>query len=130
MGFDDGADLFDRRLELGSLSAQRRADRVRLANGRTRKGAPPPLGDAQCCFRLTIVLLALAGGLAPSLLPGSLVGRDAGWVAAAAVFAASYPRARRRQGADQSAKIERIRRYRNWRFQERTMPRRGLAPIE
>ena len=27
--------------------------------------------------------------------------------------------------ADQSAKIERIRRYRNWRFQERTMPRRG-----
>jgi di/tricarboxylate transporter len=39
---------------------------------------------------VTIVLLALAGGLAPSLLPGTLVGRDAGWVAAAAVFAASY----------------------------------------
>src|SRR6266550_8746549 len=39
---------------------------------------------------VTIVLLALAGGLAPSLLPGSLVGRDARWVAAAAIFAASY----------------------------------------
>jgi Na+/H+ antiporter NhaD/arsenite permease-like protein len=38
----------------------------------------------------TIVLLALAGGLAPSLLPGTWVGRDAGWIAAAAVFAASY----------------------------------------
>jgi Na+/H+ antiporter NhaD/arsenite permease-like protein len=37
-----------------------------------------------------IVLLALAGGLAQSLLPGTLVGRDAGWVAAGAVFAASY----------------------------------------
>jgi Na+/H+ antiporter NhaD/arsenite permease-like protein len=39
---------------------------------------------------VTIVLLALAGGLAPSLLPGTLVGRDARWVAAAAIFAASY----------------------------------------
>jgi Na+/H+ antiporter NhaD/arsenite permease-like protein len=37
-----------------------------------------------------IVLLALAGGLTQSLLPGTLVGRDAGWVAAGAVFAASY----------------------------------------
>jgi len=37
-----------------------------------------------------IVLLALAGGLAQSLLPGTLVGRDAGWVAAGVVFAASY----------------------------------------
>src|SRR5580693_457393 len=37
-----------------------------------------------------IVLLALAGGLAPVLLPGTLVGRDAQWVAAAAIFAASY----------------------------------------
>ncbi|HEY1431631.1 MAG TPA: anion transporter [Stellaceae bacterium] len=39
---------------------------------------------------LTVVLLAVAGGLAPSLVPGTLVGQDAGWVAAAAVFAASY----------------------------------------
>jgi Na+/H+ antiporter NhaD/arsenite permease-like protein len=39
---------------------------------------------------VTIVLLALAGGLAPSFLPGTLVGRDARWVAAAVVFAASY----------------------------------------
>src|SRR5882724_7051677 len=39
---------------------------------------------------VTIVLLALAGGLAPSLLPGTSVGRDAGWIAAGAVFAASY----------------------------------------
>ena len=39
---------------------------------------------------VTIVLLALAGGLAPSLLPGTLVGRDARSVAAAAIFAASY----------------------------------------
>jgi hypothetical protein len=44
-----------------SLSAQRGADRVRLANGRTRKGAPPPLGDAQCCFR-RYYCAACAGG--------------------------------------------------------------------
>ena len=37
-----------------------------------------------------IVVLALAGGLAQSLLPGTLVGRDAGSIAAGAVFAASY----------------------------------------
>src|SRR5712671_245743 len=41
-------------------------------------------------FAVTIVLLALAGGLAPSLLPGTLVGRDAQSVAAAAIFASSY----------------------------------------
>src|ERR1700738_1698514 len=41
-------------------------------------------------FAVTIVLLALAGRLAPSLLPGTLVGRDAQSVAAAAIFAASY----------------------------------------
>jgi hypothetical protein len=39
---------------------------------------------------VTIVLLALAGGLAPSLLPGTFAGQDARWVAAAAIFAASY----------------------------------------
>jgi Na+/H+ antiporter NhaD/arsenite permease-like protein len=39
---------------------------------------------------ITIVLLALVGGLAPSLLPGTLVERDARRVAAAAIFAASY----------------------------------------
>src|ERR1700675_3345028 len=39
---------------------------------------------------VTIVLLALAGGLAPSMLPGTLAGRDAQSVAAAAIFAASY----------------------------------------
>jgi hypothetical protein len=39
---------------------------------------------------VTIVLLALAGGLAPLLLPDTLVGQDARWVAAAAIFAASY----------------------------------------
>jgi Na+/H+ antiporter NhaD/arsenite permease-like protein len=37
-----------------------------------------------------IVLLAVAAGLAPLLLPGTLIGRDAGPVAAAAVFVASY----------------------------------------
>jgi Na+/H+ antiporter NhaD/arsenite permease-like protein len=37
-----------------------------------------------------IVLLALAGGLTQSLLPGTLLGQDAGWAAAGAVFAASY----------------------------------------
>jgi hypothetical protein len=37
-----------------------------------------------------IVLLALAGGLTQSLLPGTLLGQDAGWVAAGAVFAATY----------------------------------------
>jgi Na+/H+ antiporter NhaD/arsenite permease-like protein len=41
-------------------------------------------------FAVTIVLLALAGGVAPSLMPGTLVGRDAQSVAAAAIFAASY----------------------------------------
>src|ERR1700730_16240052 len=41
-------------------------------------------------FAVTIVLLALAGGLASSLLPGTLVGRDAQSVAAAAIFASSY----------------------------------------
>ena len=39
---------------------------------------------------VAIVLLALAGGLASSLLPGTLVGQDARWAAAAAIFAASY----------------------------------------
>ncbi len=37
-----------------------------------------------------IVLLALAGGLAPSLLPGTLIGQDAQSVAVATIFAASY----------------------------------------
>ena len=46
-----------------------------------RSGLFPP--SSLCCF-------ALAGGLAPSVLPGPLVGRDARWVAAAAIFAASY----------------------------------------
>src|ERR1700724_2734790 len=41
-------------------------------------------------FAIIIVLLALAGGLAPSLLPGTLVGQDARWAAAAAIFAVSY----------------------------------------
>src|SRR6266851_8217861 len=39
---------------------------------------------------VTIVLLALAGGLVPLLLPGTLAGRDAPSVAAVAIFAASY----------------------------------------
>src|SRR5258705_10115415 len=38
---------------------------------------------------VTIVLLALAGGIASSLLPGTLVGQDTRWAAAAAIFAAS-----------------------------------------
>ena len=38
----------------------------------------------------TIVLLAVAGGLASSFLPGTLVGRDAQSVAAPVIFAASY----------------------------------------
>jgi Na+/H+ antiporter NhaD/arsenite permease-like protein len=39
---------------------------------------------------VAIVLLALAGGLASSLLPGTLVGQDARCAAAAVIFAASY----------------------------------------
>src|SRR5712671_47786 len=39
---------------------------------------------------VTIVLLALAGGIASSLLPGTLVGQDTRWAAAGAIFAASY----------------------------------------
>src|SRR5262245_59186488 len=39
---------------------------------------------------VAIVLLALAGGLAPTLLPGTLFERDAGRVATAVIFAASY----------------------------------------
>src|SRR6266851_5305124 len=39
---------------------------------------------------VTIVLLALAGGLVPLLLPDTLAGRDAPSVAAVAIFAASY----------------------------------------
>src|SRR5271169_119002 len=54
-------------------------------SGRRRR-----LATLSVVLAVTIVLLALAGGLAPSLLPGTLVGRDGGWVAAAAVFAASY----------------------------------------
>jgi Na+/H+ antiporter NhaD/arsenite permease-like protein len=37
-----------------------------------------------------IVLLALAGGIAPILIPGSLPGRDAASIAALAIFVASY----------------------------------------
>src|SRR5271170_2777262 len=37
-----------------------------------------------------IVLVALAAGLTPSLLPGTLMEQDARWIATAAVFAASY----------------------------------------
>ena len=39
---------------------------------------------------LAVVLLAVAGGVAPELLPGSLFGQDARWIAAAGIFAASY----------------------------------------
>src|SRR6266436_3849065 len=39
---------------------------------------------------VTIVLLALAGGLASSFLPGTLIGDDARWAAASVIFAASY----------------------------------------
>src|SRR5438132_4453892 len=39
---------------------------------------------------VTIVLLALAAGLAPALLPGTLIGQDAQWAAAITIFAASY----------------------------------------
>jgi len=62
---------------------------VRLANGRTWRRArrSATLGVV---FAVTIVLLALAGGLAPSLLSGTLAGRDAELVAAAAIFTASY----------------------------------------
>ena len=41
-------------------------------------------------FTCAIVLLALATGMASTLVPGSLVGRDAAPLAAAAIFAASY----------------------------------------
>src|SRR5689334_21573495 len=39
---------------------------------------------------VTIVLLALVGGIASSLLPGTLLSQVARWAAAAAVFADSY----------------------------------------
>jgi Na+/H+ antiporter NhaD/arsenite permease-like protein len=39
---------------------------------------------------VAIILLALAGGLAPTLLPGTLFERDAGRVATAVIFAAGY----------------------------------------
>jgi Na+/H+ antiporter NhaD/arsenite permease-like protein len=39
---------------------------------------------------LAVVLLAVAGGVAPELLPGTLFGQDARWIAAAGIFAASY----------------------------------------
>jgi Na+/H+ antiporter NhaD/arsenite permease-like protein len=48
------------------------------------------LATVSAVSAVIIVLLALAGGLAPSVLPGTLVGRDAQWVAAAVIFAASY----------------------------------------
>ena len=37
-----------------------------------------------------VVLVALAAGLAPSLLPSIQMEQDARWIATAAVFAASY----------------------------------------
>ena len=50
------------------------------------RSEPPPARRGSATLSLVlavaIVLLALAGGLAPSLLPGTLVGRDAGWVPA------------------------------------------------
>src|SRR5438132_11316310 len=54
-------------------------------SGRRRRLATLSVASA-----VTIVLLALAGGLAPSLLPGTLAGRDAPSIAAGAIFAASY----------------------------------------
>jgi Na+/H+ antiporter NhaD/arsenite permease-like protein len=39
---------------------------------------------------VAVVLVALAAGLAPALLPGTLMEQDARWAATAAVFAASY----------------------------------------
>src|SRR5258705_10808398 len=52
-----------------------------------RRHRSAPLGIV---LAVAIVLLALAGGIVPALLPGTWVGRDARWVAAAAIFAASY----------------------------------------
>ncbi len=55
-----------------------------------RSGNRRRLATLSVVSAVTIVLLALAGGLASSLLPGTLAGRDAPAVAAAAIFAASY----------------------------------------
>jgi Na+/H+ antiporter NhaD/arsenite permease-like protein len=59
-----------------------------------------PVNEARCASVLSrrlgivltvaIVLLALAGGLASALLPGTLIERDTGRVAAAIIFTASY----------------------------------------
>src|SRR3984893_1103200 len=49
-----------------------------------------PLATLSVVSAVTIVLLALAGGLASSLLAGTLLGEDARWAAAVAIFAASY----------------------------------------
>ncbi len=55
-----------------------------------RSGKRRRLPTLGVVFAVAIVLLALAGGLASSLLPGTLAGRDAQPIAAAAIFAASY----------------------------------------
>src|SRR3984893_16228949 len=49
-----------------------------------------PLAPLVVVSAVTIVLLALAGGLASSLLAGTLLGEDARWAAAGAIFSASY----------------------------------------
>ncbi len=58
---------------------------VRHGSGRRRR-----LATLSVVSAATLVLLALAVGLAPALLPDTLAGRDARSVAAAAIFAASY----------------------------------------
>ena len=46
-----------------------------------RRHRSAPLGVV---LAVAIVVLALAGGIVPALLPGTWVGRDARWIAAAA----------------------------------------------
>jgi Na+/H+ antiporter NhaD/arsenite permease-like protein len=58
---------------------------MQTGSGRRRHSATLSIVAA-----VTIVLLALAGGLAPLFLPDTLAGRDAQPIAAAAIFGASY----------------------------------------
>jgi di/tricarboxylate transporter len=58
---------------------------IRHGSGRRHR-----LATLSVVCAVTLVLLALAVGLAPALLPDTLAGRDAQSVAAAAIFAASY----------------------------------------
>jgi Na+/H+ antiporter NhaD/arsenite permease-like protein len=59
-------------------------------HGAPENSARPLRGKLGVALTCAIVLIALAAGIASTLIPGSLVGRDAASLASAAIFAASY----------------------------------------